>query len=353
MSAPAERIPIWGPAVRIWAPPKQRCGWVWLYCRMPSCNHARAIPLAPWIIRWGKDQAVEAMHEHFKCGVCGVRGCSFVEPNLDMSGIEPFPAGAELRMAGGREAGESYEAAGRRVSQAYLARYPGGDAIKTVDRMCNLYSITKGPAAIRELAKAMVEHVGNLQPLPAVFPNRMAPVVRSTADGQRELMIMRWGFPPPTIPGSKPRNPYLTNVRNTDSRYWQTYLKKPEQRCLVPATSFAEPDNNQGPKSIWTWFAQDDSRPLMFFAGIWREWEGDRGTKTVSDIGKHIVFSFLTTDASHDVLPVHSDATPVLLLDEDARETWMNAPWEIARELQRPPPPGALRIVATDTKQDG
>jgi putative SOS response-associated peptidase YedK len=86
--------------------------------------------------------------------------------------------------------------------------------------MCNLYSITKGQAAIRELAKAMIDKTGNLPPLPAVFPNRMAPVVRTGADGQRELLMMRWGFPPPFIPGSKPRNPYLTNVRKTDSRYW-------------------------------------------------------------------------------------------------------------------------------------
>jgi len=28
---------------------------------------------------------------------------------------------------------------------------------------------------------------------------------------------MRWGFPPPIIPGSKPRIPYLTNIRRTDS----------------------------------------------------------------------------------------------------------------------------------------
>jgi hypothetical protein len=76
----------------------------------------------------------------------------------------------------------------------------------------------------------------------------------------------------------------------------------------VPATSFAEPDNKQGSKSIWTWFAQDETRPVFFFAGIWREWEGDRGTKAAPDVGKHLVFSFLTTDASHDVAPVHSDA---------------------------------------------
>jgi putative SOS response-associated peptidase YedK len=222
--------------------------------------------------------------------------------------------------------------------------------------MCNLYSVTTNKQAIRELARAMGEirdTLGNFEPLPAVFPNRMAPVVRAGAAGGRELLMMRWGFPPPVIPGSKPRNPYLTNVRNTGSRYWQAWLKKPEHRCLVPVTSFAEPDNNQGPRSIWTWFAQDESRPLMFFAGIWREWEGDRGTKTIPDVGKHLVFSFLTTDASPDVAPIHPDATPVLLLDNDARQMWMNAPWEFAKTLQRPPPAGTLRIVATDRKEDG
>jgi len=219
-------------------------------------------------------------------------------------------------------------------------------------RMCNLYSVTKSQEAIRQLVRAIRDLAGNMPPMPAIFPNGRAPVVRVAPDGVRELTMMRWGFPPPNIPGSKPRNPYLTNVRNTDSRYWQTYLTKPENRCLVPVTAVAEPDNNQGPRSIWTWFAQDESRPLMFFAGIWREWEGDRGTKAVPDMGTHQVFSFLTTDASPDVAPIHPDATPVLLLDEEARETWMNAPWEIAQSLQRPPAAGALRIVARDVKQD-
>ena len=219
--------------------------------------------------------------------------------------------------------------------------------------MCNLYSLTKGQKAIRDLAKAMVDHAGNMPSLPSIFPNGRAPIVRVTA-GERELIMARWGFPPPNIPGSKPRNPYLTNVRNTDSRYWQTYLKKPAHRCLVPVTSFAEPDNRAGDRapSIWTWFAQDESRPLMFFAGIWREWEGDRATKTMPDAGHHLVFSFLTTDASPDVAPIHPDATPVLLLDAGAREEWMNAPWEVARELQEPPPAGTLRVVSAGKKED-
>ena len=218
--------------------------------------------------------------------------------------------------------------------------------------MCNLYSLTKPQAAIGQLFRVSRDLTGNMPSLPGILPNRMAPVVRAGVDGARELVMMRWGFPPPNIPGSKRRNPYLTNIRNTDSRYWQTWLRKPGHRCLVPVTSFAEPDNRQGPRSIWTWFAKDESRPLMAFAGIWREWEGDRGTKTSPEVGKHLVFSFLTTNASPDVVAIHPDATPVLLLDCEARDQWMWTPWAVARDLQRPPPAGALRVVAAGEKED-
>lgn len=220
--------------------------------------------------------------------------------------------------------------------------------------MCNLYAQIKGPQAIVELSRALRNLAGNLPPQPAIFPDKMAPIVRTAADGQRELVMARWGFPPPNIPGRKSTRP-VTNVRNVDSRHWSKWLREPATRCLVPVTSFSEPDNRAGDDkpSIWIWFAQDESRSLMFFAGICREWEGTRGTKADPAAGTHLLYSFLTTDASADVAPIHPDATPVLLLDEAARDAWMTAPWDIARELQRPPPPGALRIVATDTKQDG
>jgi putative SOS response-associated peptidase YedK len=224
------------------------------------------------------------------------------------------------------------------------------------DDMCNLYSVRTGKDEIRKLARAMgemLDTVGNFEPLPAIYPNHLAPVVRHLPGGKCELTMMRWGFPPSTIPGTKSRNPYLTNMRNTNSGYWLPYLKKVEHRCLVPVTSFAEPDNNQGPRSIWTWFARDETRPLMFFAGIWREWEGDRGTVANPVPGKHLVFSFLTTDASPDVALIHPDATPVLLLDREAREKWMNAPWGIARELQKPPPACTLMVVRRGAKEDG
>jgi hypothetical protein len=37
--------------------------------------------------------------------------------------------------------------------------------------MCNLYSITKGQQAIRDLARAMGDNAGNMPPLPGVFPD--------------------------------------------------------------------------------------------------------------------------------------------------------------------------------------
>lgn len=57
--------------------------------------------------------------------------------------------------------------------------------------MCNLYSLTKGQKAIRDLAKAMVDSTGNLWPQPSIFPDGMAPIVSMRHDGKRELLKAR------------------------------------------------------------------------------------------------------------------------------------------------------------------
>ena len=126
--------------------------------------------------------------------------------------------------------------------------------------MCNLYSLTKGQAAIRDIARAMRDTTGNLPPLPGIFPDQIAPVVRTARDGVRELTTMRWGFPPVAKPGARP----ITNVRNLQSGYWRGWLK-PEFRCVVPATSFCEYDERHSKRP--TWFALGEDRPLFAFPG--------------------------------------------------------------------------------------
>jgi hypothetical protein len=70
--------------------------------------------------------------------------------------------------------------------------------------MCNLYSITRTQEAMRRLFRVKRDFLGNLPSLPGVFPDSMAPVVRTASDGQRELALMRWGFPPPPNLGPAP-----------------------------------------------------------------------------------------------------------------------------------------------------
>jgi putative SOS response-associated peptidase YedK len=71
------------------------------------------------------------------------------------------------------------------------------------------------------------------------------------------------------------------------------------------------------------------------------------------DVGEHLLFSFLTTEANAIVAPVHRKVMPVRLLNERDRETWLTGPLDAALALQRPAPDDALRIIATGQKQDG
>jgi putative SOS response-associated peptidase YedK len=128
----------------------------------------------------------------------------------------------------------------------------------------------------------MNRYVGNLAPMPGVFPDYPAPVVRN-AGTERELVLMRWGMPPPPRTGGPP----VTNIRNSSSPRWRGWFK-PENRCLVPFNSFAEyaPEPNpETKKKDVVWFAINDDRPLTCFAGIWTEFQGRARNEIEADSG--------------------------------------------------------------------
>jgi len=249
--------------------------------------------------------------------------------------------------------------------------------------MCHAYSITTNLEALRALRFTfeVASNVGNLPPQTGVYPDMLAPIIRNSPDGFRELVKVRWGMP------SSSRALYLAakerankliqkmghdispdefeemvrlepdrgthNVRNTDSAHWKRWLR-PEFRCIVPFTSFAEFSSRVGPdgkKQGNTWFAYDADRPLGWFAGIHApQWTSVR--KTSEGLITTDLFAFLTTAPNDVVASANPDSMPVILTTPDEIETWLTAPWELARRLQRPLAPGMLRVVSIGNKED-
>jgi putative SOS response-associated peptidase YedK len=212
--------------------------------------------------------------------------------------------------------------------------------------MCNLYSELKGQEAIRQFARTLRDITGNLPPMPGIFPDQFAPVVRNAPDGVRELAMLRWGMPPSPQSRGQP----VTNIRSPNAPHWRGWLK-PGNRCVVPFTSFCEYAGDKPPK-VPTWFAFSADRPLAFFAGLWTAWRGTRGPKSRPEEGEHQVFGLLTTKANKEVAAIHPRAMPVILTSQDEIEQWMTADAPQALKLQRPLPDGALKIVMTGEKED-
>ena len=123
------------------------------------------------------------------------------------------------------------------------------------------------------------DEVGNLPPLPGIYPDYAAPILRRGPSGLR-LTMARWGMPtPPQFLVGKRTDPGVTNIRNLASPHWRRWLGV-GHRCLVPFTSFSEFDTRPGsPRNHPIWFALGQDRPLACFAGIWTEWTSVRKLK--------------------------------------------------------------------------
>lgn len=207
--------------------------------------------------------------------------------------------------------------------------------------MCNLYSLTPRQNAVARFFRISHNRAAAFEPMPGIFPRYMAPVVRSAADGEREMVLMSWGFML-LQQGRAPRP--VTNVRDdkATSGFWRESLQL--RRCLVPAGAFCEPNGAVKP-ATWHWFGVkgEGPRPLFAFAGVWRRYRGP-----LKKEGPNVdleTYAFLTTSPNALVSTINHERMPVLLTSEEEFETWLRAPPDEALALARSYPAEEMHIV--------
>jgi putative SOS response-associated peptidase YedK len=118
--------------------------------------------------------------------------------------------------------------------------------------ICNLYRMTKGVAEVARLYGAPVPALWSNAPV-ETYPGYPGLVVRK-ADGACVVVSMTWGCLlrlKTMAPTAKP-NP-VNNVAELRKGMWIGLARKPQWRCLIPFTHFAEAEGPKGGKTR-TWF---------------------------------------------------------------------------------------------------
>jgi putative SOS response-associated peptidase YedK len=206
--------------------------------------------------------------------------------------------------------------------------------------MCNLYSVRTSRAALARKFRLSDNRMVAFDVLPAIFPGHMAPIIKQTEDGERELVVRSLGFIL-LRDGYAPKR--VTNTRDDKaySKFWKDSFEK--RRCLVPATAFCEPD--EGKPANWHWFALkgDDERPLFALPGIYRQWKGP-----IKKNGPNVdieVFSFMTTLPNALTAAINHERSPAILTEEKQFATWLQGSPKEAFGVIKTSDPERMQIV--------
>ncbi|WP_074923678.1 SOS response-associated peptidase [Delftia lacustris] len=132
-----------------------------------------------------------------------------------------------------------------------------------------------------------------------VFPRGAGAFIRRAQDDagySRELVAGQWGL----IPwfAKEPKLKFPTNNARSEELAAKASYKHPwarGQRCIIPATTFDEPNWETG-KNVWWRFARADGDPWGL-AGLWNAWT-DPATGQIHE--------------SYTMLTINADAHPLM-----------------------------------------
>lgn len=180
--------------------------------------------------------------------------------------------------------------------------------------MCGRLVIDLSPEMITEIYGIIRKIERELNPRYNVTPSQTIPIVREDAEGNRELVFVRWGLIPFWAKDVAIGNS-LINARS------ETAAEKPSfrsafkrRRCIIPTGGFYEWQRQDGKRKQPWYFRMADGSPVSI-AGLWEHWKGSDGQIIES-------CSILTTSANELMAPIH-ERMPVILNHGD-NETWLN-----------------------------
>ena len=210
--------------------------------------------------------------------------------------------------------------------------------------MCGRYELHSHPAAIA-LAFGLA-HPPDVHARYNIAPMTEVPIVRVNAEGQRELVRMRWGLVPrwakdPSI-GAR-----LINARG------ETIADKPSfrmpfrrHRCLLPADGFYEwmsvagPGANEPPRKQPQHIGMADGS-LFGFAGLYERWRSEAGDVLDS-------CTIVTTEANALLRPLHDRMPAIVAPEHYAR--WLDPANAEVVDLLVPFPAGRMAYYPVSTR---
>lgn len=208
--------------------------------------------------------------------------------------------------------------------------------------MCGRYAITTDPEVLATLLGLAARP--EYDPRYNLAPTQLAPIVREDEQGARSADSLRWGLVPGWAKDASIGNRTI-NARS------ETAAEKPSfrsawkrRRCIVPASWFYE-WQRAGARKVPYRIERRDLEPLTF-AGLWERWKGNADTPGFDS------FTILTTQSNATLAHMH-DRMPVILVDDAARERWLDTAHDDTPALMGlmvPAPDDLLQLGAVSTR---
>lgn len=184
----------------------------------------------------------------------------------------------------------------------------------------------------------------DLSPNYNVAPGTMQPVILWDAEfGTRTPHMMFWRFLPPFCADPKRFKLSTANAasHNLFKGIWkESFLKR---RCLIPADSFVEWQNERGRKLPWVFAMKDDA--VFGLGGVWRHWRSGDGKREMD------TFAIITVEPNDLVSETtHHDRMPLIVEKRDWQR-WLepSVPEQPPIDLLRPFDADQMKAWRSDT----